>query len=69
MAEKVNQTAEAEFLVIAIVEAVVPIIETKCGELSKRDRSALKRRVDKAVRSFIAGTEKRRKSAKDPSPN
>jgi hypothetical protein len=69
MAAKRPNTPEAEFLVIAVVEAVIPIIEAKCGQLPKRDRNTLKRQVDKAVRTFIAGTEKRKRIAKEPSPN
>ena len=38
-----------------IMSAVVPMIEAKCGEMNKRDRNTLQRRIEKAVRSFVAG--------------
>jgi hypothetical protein len=44
-----------DFLILSIMSAVVPMIEAKCGEMNKRDRNTLQRRIEKAVRSFIAG--------------
>ena len=42
-------SAEVEFLIMSIMSAVVPMIEAKRGELEKRDRNRLMRRIDKAV--------------------
>ena len=47
--------AQVEFLILSIMSAVVPMIEAKCGEINKRDRGTLQRRIEKAVRSFVAG--------------
>jgi hypothetical protein len=44
---------QVEFLVLSIMSAVVPIIETKCGEMNKRDQNTLRRKVEKAVREFV----------------
>jgi len=50
-----NPAAQVEFLIMSIMSAVVPMIEAKCGEMNKRDRNTLKRRIEKAVRAFVAG--------------
>jgi hypothetical protein len=52
--------SHAEFLVLALMSAIVPIIEARCGALNKRDVNTLKRHVEKAVRQFIQGAQKRR---------
>ena len=44
--------AQVEFLVMSIMSAVIPMIESKCGSLNKRDQNTLKRHVEKAVRTF-----------------
>ena len=44
---------QVEFLILSIMSAVVPIIETKCGEMNKRDRNTLRRRIENAVREFV----------------
>ena len=54
--QAVGQSVQVEFLIISIMSAVVPMIEANCGEMKKRDRNTLKRRIEKAVRSFIAGS-------------
>jgi hypothetical protein len=41
---------------MSMMAAVVPMIEAKCGALNKRDANMLKRRIEKAVRSFVQGT-------------
>ena len=46
---------QVDFLILSIMSAVVPMIEAKCGEMNTRDRNTLKRRIEKAVRSFVAG--------------
>jgi hypothetical protein len=51
-----DHAAQVEFLIMSIMSAVVPMIEAKCGEMNKRDRSTLQRRLEKAVRSFVAGS-------------
>ena len=51
-------TPEAGFLVMSIMSAVVPMIEAKCGQMNKRDRGTLQRRIEKAVRGFIRGAKK-----------
>jgi hypothetical protein len=43
---------QVEFLIMSIMSAVVPMIE---GEMNQRDRNTLKRRIEKAVRSFVGG--------------
>jgi hypothetical protein len=55
MAKKPPATSQADFLVLSIMSAVVPMIEAKCGTLNKRDTKTLKRHVEKAVREFIKG--------------
>ncbi len=47
--------SQADFLVLSIMSAVVPMIEAKCGAMNKRDRNTLQRHVEKAVRQFIRG--------------
>jgi hypothetical protein len=47
--------SQADFLVLSIMSAVVPMIESKCGTLNKRDTNTLKRHIEKAVREFIKG--------------
>lgn len=44
---------QVDFLILSIMSAVVPMIEAKCGELNKRDRGTLQRRIEKAVRAFV----------------
>ena len=44
---------QLDFLILSIMSAVVPMIEAKCGELNKRDRGTLQRRIEKAVRAFV----------------
>ena len=46
---------QVDFLILSIMSAVVPMIEAKCGEMNKRDRNTLQRRIEKAVRSFVGG--------------
>jgi hypothetical protein len=55
MAKKPHPASQADFLVLSIMSAVVPMIEAKCGTLNKRDTNTLKRHVEKAVREFIKG--------------
>ena len=55
MAKKVAAEPQVEFLILSIMSAVVPMIEAKCGEMNKRDRNTLQRRIEKAVRSFVRG--------------
>ena len=47
--------SQADFLVLSIMSAVVPMIEAKCGSLNKRDANTLKRQIEKSVREFIKG--------------
>jgi hypothetical protein len=54
-AQRPDDAAQVDFLILSIMSAVVPMIEAKCGELNKRDTNTLKRRIEKAVRSFVAG--------------
>ena len=46
---------QVDFLILSIMSAVVPMIEAKCGEMNKRDRNTLQRRIEKAVRLFVGG--------------
>jgi hypothetical protein len=39
---------------LSIMSAVVPMIGARCGALNKCDTNTLKRRIEKAVRSFVA---------------
>jgi hypothetical protein len=50
--------AQVDFLILSILSAVVPMIEAKCGAMNRRGRNALQRRIEKAVRSFVAGGSK-----------
>ena len=57
MAKKPSSaTPQVDFLIMSIMSAVVPMIEAKCGELNKRDRNTLQRRIEKAVRAFVGGS-------------
>lgn len=51
-----DRAAQVDFLILSIMSAAVPMIEAKCGEMNKRDRNTLKRRIEKAVRSFVGGS-------------
>src|SRR5690348_1368453 len=39
--------SQADFLVLSLMSAIVPMIEAKCGALNKRDTNTLKRHVEK----------------------
>jgi hypothetical protein len=54
-AARAAPASQADFLVLSIMSAVVPMIEARCGALNKRDRGTLQRHVEKAVRQFVAG--------------
>jgi hypothetical protein len=54
-----DRSSQSDFLVLAIMSAVVPMIEAKCGTLNERDTNTLKRRIEKTVRQFIEGAQKR----------
>ena len=55
MAKKTPKGSQADFLVLSIMSAVVPMIEAKCGTLNKRGANTLKRHVEKAVRELVQG--------------
>ena len=44
---------QIDFLILSLMSAIVPMIETRCGALNKRDQNTLKRHVEKAVREFV----------------
>jgi len=44
--------SQVDFLILSIMSAVVPMIESKCGTLNKRDQNTLKRHIEKAVRGL-----------------
>jgi hypothetical protein len=55
MAKKLpTRNPQVEFLIMSIMSAVVPMIEAKCGVINQRDRNTLQRRIEKAVRPFVA---------------
>ncbi|HTL28492.1 MAG TPA: hypothetical protein VL282_04705 [Tepidisphaeraceae bacterium] len=47
-----------ELLIEALNDLVVEMIQAKCGALNKRDQNTLKRRISKAVESFVKNREK-----------
>jgi hypothetical protein len=52
------KSAATDLLVEALNDLVVEMIEAKCTTLSKRDQNTLKRRIRKAVESFVKDREK-----------
>ena len=52
-AANVSTNAQVDFLILSIMSAITPMIEARCGELNKRDKNTLRRRIEKAVRSFV----------------
>jgi hypothetical protein len=40
-------------LVLTLSEVVADMVQAKCGDLSKRDRNTLQRRINKAVGEFV----------------
>jgi hypothetical protein len=58
MAKAPEKDSQADFLIMSIMSAVVPMIEAKCGTLNKRDANTLKRRIEKAVRLFVGNPKK-----------
>ena len=47
-----------ELLIDALTDVVKEMVEAKCSELNKRDQNTLKRRIRKAVESFVKEREK-----------
>jgi len=45
-------------LIDALTDVVKEMVEAKCSELNKRDQNTLKRRIRKAVESFVKEREK-----------
>ncbi len=45
--------SQVDFLILSIMSAVIPMIESKCGTLNKRDQNTLRRHIEKAVRGFV----------------
>ena len=54
-AKPVAADPQVDFLILSLMSAVVPMIESRCGTLNKRDQSTLKRQMEKAVREFVKG--------------
>ena len=53
-----SKTVATELLVEALNDLVVEMVEAKCSTLNKRDQNTLKRRIRKAVESFVKDREK-----------
>jgi len=52
------KSVATDLLVEALNDLVVEMIEAKCTTLNKRDQNTLKRRIRKAVESFVKDREK-----------
>jgi hypothetical protein len=52
------KSAATDLLVEALNDVVVEMVEAKCSTLNKRDQNTLKRRIRKAVESFVKAREK-----------
>jgi hypothetical protein len=46
---------QVQMLLLSLTNVVEQMVQEKCGELSKRDRSTLQRRILKAIRQFVRG--------------
>ena len=53
-----SQAVATDLLVEALNDVVVEMIEAKCSTLNKREQNTLKRRIRKAVESFVKDREK-----------
>ncbi len=49
-----RQQAQTGFLVMAIMDAVTELLQAKCGTLTGLEKYTLRRRIEKAVKQFIA---------------
>jgi hypothetical protein len=52
------KSVATDLLVETLNDLVVEMIEAKCTTLNKRDQNTLKRRIRKAVESFVKDREK-----------
>jgi hypothetical protein len=52
------KSVATDLLVEALNDLVVEMIEARCTTLNKRDQNTLKRRIRKAVESFVKEREK-----------
>ena len=53
-----TKAVATDLLVEALNDLVVEMVEAKCSTLNKRDQNTLKRRIRKAVESFVKDREK-----------
>jgi hypothetical protein len=52
------RSAATDLLVEALNDLVIEMVEAKCSTLNERDQNTLKRRIRKAVESFVKDREK-----------
>lgn len=55
---RINQAVATDLLINALMDLVIDMVEAKCSKLNKRDQNTLKRRIQKAVESFVKDRER-----------